>query len=122
MKVGESVKRYRRAAGLSQTNLAEKLGCGVATVQRIEQGKAQPKERRLQTIAAALGVSVDELTGAEKVRGFDTPAEFQAAFESITEGQRELKLSYGADGVIRVTCENYPANDLVKILINKILK
>ena len=122
MKVGESVKRYRRAAGLSQTNLAEKLGCGVATVQRIEQGKAQPKERRLQEIAAALGVSVDELTGAEKLRGFDTPAEFQAAFESITEGQRELKLSYGADGVIRVTCENYPANDLVKILINKILK
>lgn len=122
MKVGESVKRYRRAAGLSQTNLAEKLGCGVATVQRIEQGKAQPKERRLQEIAAALGVSVDELTGAKKVRGFDTPAEFQAAFESITEGQRELKLSYGADGVIRVTCENYSANDLVKILINKILK
>lgn len=53
----------RRAAGLSQRQLADATGIPQGHVSRIESGKLQPSLARLARLAVALGVSTDYLLG-----------------------------------------------------------
>jgi transcriptional regulator with XRE-family HTH domain len=56
-----NLKRLREAAGLSQSGLAIKLGMPATTLQNWEQGRRKPRIDQLETIAAAVGATVDEL-------------------------------------------------------------
>jgi len=51
----------RRAAGLTQEQLAEKSHVHRVTIARIETGVAVPKVDTLERLAVALGVLVDDL-------------------------------------------------------------
>lgn len=56
----------RRAAGLSQAQLAEKTGVKIGTIRKLESGERSILKAQLDTIlplARALGVSVEELAG-----------------------------------------------------------
>lgn len=56
----------RRAAGLSQAQLAEKTGVKIGTIRKLESGERSIMKAQLDTIlplARALGVSVEELAG-----------------------------------------------------------
>lgn len=50
--VGEAIREWRRAAGLSQAGLAERIGTTQSAVSRWEHGREEP---RLSTLAAILG-------------------------------------------------------------------
>jgi len=52
---------HRKAAGLSQRALAAKAGVSQALIAEIERGKHPPSAASLSKIAAALGVSPEEL-------------------------------------------------------------
>lgn len=54
------IERYRRALGLTQAQLAEKVGVSFATVQRWESG-AEPRPSTLVKVAKALGVEPMQL-------------------------------------------------------------
>lgn len=56
MKVADNIKNYRKKAGLTQKQLAEKTGLSIATIQGYEQGKYLPKIEQLQKIANVLNV------------------------------------------------------------------
>ncbi|WP_225246219.1 helix-turn-helix domain-containing protein [Agrobacterium tomkonis] len=56
--VGEKIRLRRRALGLSQTNLAQKLGISFQQFQKHEKGKNRIGASRLSLIAQALDVSV----------------------------------------------------------------
>jgi len=58
--VGMAIRKRRMAAGLSQAELAHKIGSADATLSRIERGRRAPSQRMLESIAAGLGCSVKD--------------------------------------------------------------
>jgi transcriptional regulator with XRE-family HTH domain len=59
--MGERLARLRRAAGLSQPQLAELVGVPVGTLRNWEQDRRVPLLDTAARVAGALGVSLDEL-------------------------------------------------------------
>ena len=68
----------RRAAGLTQEKLAERLGVSHAMVQRWESGRATAFEAKLRAMASALGCRPGDLFEAE-------PPERQSVAEARKE-------------------------------------
>lgn len=61
--VGANVRRFRRAANISQAVLAERAGLSPAYVSMMERGHANPRLETLTALAHALNTSpVDILT------------------------------------------------------------
>jgi transcriptional regulator with XRE-family HTH domain len=58
--LGELVKAWREASGLSQTDLARRAGVKYQNIQQLENGKAK-QPRYLAALAKAMGASVDDL-------------------------------------------------------------
>lgn len=62
--LADNVRRYRRAKGLSQEQLAHRANLSVGPVRRIEQGDDGVRMETLHAIARALGVKTSELMAA----------------------------------------------------------
>jgi len=60
-RLGERVRGFRRARGLTQEALARSLGLSVAYVSLIERGGRNPPVTTVVAIARALGVSPREM-------------------------------------------------------------
>lgn len=60
--LGETLKRLRKASGLTQEGLAEAAGVSVPAVCAYEQGKRTPTDEQRQAMAKALGVPEEVLT------------------------------------------------------------
>ena len=61
-------KRARLIAGLTQGELANKLGVSTVTVSKWEQGLSIPTVKRLKDVADALGTTVGKLLDEPKRR------------------------------------------------------
>ncbi len=61
MNIGERIRKYRKAIGYTQKELAEKSGVATVSVQQYERGIRQPRLEQLRRIASALGVEWTEL-------------------------------------------------------------
>lgn len=59
----KNIKKARIAAGLSQEELARKLGVSAKTISAYETGRAIPPSPTLIRIAEIVKISIDELTG-----------------------------------------------------------
>ena len=57
----QNIKIWRTRRGLSQTDLANKIGIHRTTMNRIEKGRLTPSVALLEQIAQGLNVSVAEL-------------------------------------------------------------
>lgn len=54
---GQRIKEARKKVGLTQKELADRIGVSTATIQQYELGKRQPKFEQMAAIADALGVT-----------------------------------------------------------------
>ena len=63
----DRIHTLRRRAGLSQDQLAERLGVSRQAVSRWENGSAVPGLEKLQAMCRCFQVSMDQLTGAEEI-------------------------------------------------------
>ena len=59
--IGENTRMYRERAGLTQANLAERVGVGTAFISRVERGQKRMRVETMMAVAEALNVSVDLL-------------------------------------------------------------
>lgn len=59
------LRQARIKAGLTQSALAEAIGCSQSDISRIESGERDITLERLKAIAAALGVPVAQLLADE---------------------------------------------------------
>jgi transcriptional regulator with XRE-family HTH domain len=59
--MGEKLKAARKAAGLSQAQLAEAICCKQKDISRWEAGQIEPGVLIVKKMAAALGCSMDDL-------------------------------------------------------------
>lgn len=64
---GDSIRALREGAGLTQRNLADRLGVTDKAVSKWETGRGLPDITLVEPLAAALGVSVAELLSGEQV-------------------------------------------------------
>lgn len=60
-----NIEFYRKRAGLTQAELAEKLNVDQSAVSHWEKGDWPPRRRLLPILAQALDVTVEELTTEE---------------------------------------------------------
>ena len=64
---GAAIKSLREGRGLTQAELAEKIGVSSKTVSKWETGKGLPDISLLQPLAGALGISLIELMNGEHI-------------------------------------------------------
>ena len=60
-KLGRRIHKVRKAKGITQEKLAEKIGTGIDWIAFIETGREVPNIAMLRKIARALGVKVKDL-------------------------------------------------------------
>ena len=59
--IGENIRRVRKAAGMTQEELAAKAGMYKGSIAQYERGLRSPKNEYIKKIASALDVSYSEL-------------------------------------------------------------
>ena len=59
--IGEKIREYRTLKGLTQKELAQKIGMGDTTVANYEKGFRTPKKNTLFKLASAFDISIDDL-------------------------------------------------------------
>jgi transcriptional regulator with XRE-family HTH domain len=87
----ERLASIRKARGLTQKALAEKIDVHITQIQRYENGTTQPALDVIRKLATTLAVSADELIFGEGSRGPDEKLRLQ--FEAIcqlTEQERQV--------------------------------
>lgn len=84
MGVAENIKTYRKRAGISQKELAERTKLSIATIQGYEQHKYLPKAENLRKIASALGV-FDHQLDPNMIVTFDSGEDFKKEWNRITQ-------------------------------------
>ena len=66
VKLGLNLKKYRLEKGLTQENLAEKVGIHPTYVGKLEGGKNNPSTKMLYKITRALGIKLSDLFDFDK--------------------------------------------------------
>ena len=91
---GDRVTGAREAAGLSQTDLAKRIGVKVKTVRGWENDQSEPRANKLQMLAGLLGVSIMWLlTGqGDGLDGPETPDALPQDLEGVLSEMRRLKV------------------------------
>ena len=68
-KLADSISALRKKNGLSQEQLAEKIGISRQTVSNWERGKGLPEVSLMLPLCASLGITVNDLLSGERVSG-----------------------------------------------------
>ena len=77
-KIGQQIRRYRKAHGLSQEQLAEQIGISVTHMSHIETGNTKLSLPVLVDIAKTLEIQTDDLLS-------EKPSERYTSFHELTE-------------------------------------
>ena len=103
---GQRLKELRKAAGYSQTRLAEYLGISQQAVGKWETGRATPDPNTIATIARLLGVSADTMLGTAGTGGMEA---LVPVVGSVRAGYGALALEedYGTEPANVRDPENY---------------
>ena len=87
---GDRLTGAREAAGLSQEELAQRLGVRLETLASWEDDMADPRANRLQMVAGMLNVSLMWLLTGEG-EGLDGPPEAPEEAQDVRETVREIR-------------------------------
>lgn len=68
IKIGKFILNCRKEKGLTQEQLAEKLGVTSKSISRWENGKTMPDYSLLKDLCNELNINVNELLSAEKIK------------------------------------------------------
>lgn len=71
--IGSRIAEARRAQGMTQPELAEKMGISFQAVSNWERGESMPDIAKLPELAAILGMSIDALLGAVPMQAQTEP-------------------------------------------------
>ena len=96
--IGKTVSAYRRMAGLTQVQLAEKVNCTAAYISRVECGAKKLSLNMLVSLSEVFGVSCDAiLFGAEDNQALDN-------INTLLQGE-PLSVVREAEQIIRTVLE-----------------
>lgn len=93
-RVGLRIRTLRKAAGLSQDELAARMERSVDAISAMERGKSLPGYETLERLSVALGISIEELFDSADESGSTERrkaiAEIGAAIRSLDDRQLRL--------------------------------
>ena len=93
--IGENIRNFRKKNGLTQDELADRLGVTYQSISRWENGTTYPDLELIPAISELLGVTVDELFGMPQAEKEKRAVE---AFDAL---RREcIKGDYNADRIV----------------------
>jgi len=103
VEMNEVIRQRRDELGMSQGDLAAKVGVDRRQIRRYETGETQPTLPVAKTIARALGITLDELAGDETHR-IDLTGDWWACWQSWKDGEEvinphEVRMSQRGDTV-----------------------
>ena len=107
----ENLKKYRKAAGYSQTEFAELIGVGKTTVLNWEKGNNKPQNKKIyETINDVLGVDIEK--GIKKEDNSE-PAELSSVMNFLQ--------SYIQDPSNSIDDKAYIVTEIQKFFINYVV-
>jgi transcriptional regulator with XRE-family HTH domain len=71
MDIGERLRVVRKKHGLTQVELAARLGVSQTAISDYESGRTKPRHEKLVALASVLGTSTDELVGKAQLAPTD---------------------------------------------------
>ncbi|KKM05583.1 hypothetical protein LCGC14_1752590 [marine sediment metagenome] len=89
--IGSLIREMRKAAGMSQMRLADKIGVSYQQVQKYEKGASKLSVPRLMQIADVFGVPVTAFLNDSRL---GKVAESQAAYSNLTEDEAQLLMFF----------------------------
>ena len=95
-RLSDRLKEYRKALGMSQKELAEKVGRSQTVISSWEIGTGVPDAYYLPTLAKALNVSVADICGVENAKGEDTQL-LDAYHKSDPTTKKNVRLLLGME-------------------------
>jgi transcriptional regulator with XRE-family HTH domain len=90
MEMHDVIRQRRDDLGLSQSDLAAKVGVDPRQIRRYESGETQPTLLVARAIARALGITIDELAGEETHR-VNLTGDWWACWQSWKDGVEDLR-------------------------------
>ena len=98
MTTGQRIKEARKKAGLTQKELAAKLGIAYQTLAQWENDLRNPKRETLQKIASALGINWYELYAESEEEQIEAKKNYDVA-KFLSEKRKGVKVGIiGKDG------------------------
>ncbi len=95
--IGERIQQLRRAAGLSQEQLAEQLDVSRQSVSKWELNDAAPEISKIVAISELFGVSTDELLkGAESIPAATEGKQSIAAIAKLNAAEKRIRTGFTA--------------------------
>lgn len=89
--LGQRIRDARKAKGLTQEQLAERLGIGTSNISYIETGKFAPSMENFEKLVEILGVESSELYTFTTLK---TDQEMKSELNNAFENDEMLKLIY----------------------------
>jgi len=83
--IGTRLREERDHVGISQRELARRIGLSASMISQIESGQSKPSVSTLYAIVTELGVSVDDIFSGENGAAVAPDAPSEAAAESATD-------------------------------------
>lgn len=90
--IGHAIAMHRKATGLTQDEVAERLGIGNEAVSRMERGTVMPTIARLAELAEIFGCPTAELLSEVVLTSRDRVGVLNSYLENLEEADRLLIL------------------------------
>lgn len=121
MNVGERIQAARKKTGLTQKELAQRLGLATGTIQQYELNKRQPRMEQLREIADVLSVTPGYLLGYESIQDSELITAIQR--QDAQELENILGLEKGSAASFfgrRYRNRRFLSNDTVRDIIERL--
>ena len=118
MTLEEQIKHYRKQAGLSQEEMAEKIGVSRQAITKWENGTGTPDIANLMAIAEIFQITVDELLSNEKSEKKQTDYIYESRTEYDIDGKKNFDIKLG--GAHTVNLKAYNGEKIVAQLFSNV--
>ena len=95
IKIGQRVSQYRKTAGLTQHDLAEKVGISIESISRLERGSTMTSIAKLDDIAQALGIELADLLNFQDGKSKKNLAMDELQRDLTRRTAKEIELVHG---------------------------
>ena len=103
--LGQQIRKYRKVHGMSQEQLAEKIGISVTHMSHIETGNTKLSLQVFVDITRALDISADDLLSVSTPARRDQYADILAVLDTC--GVQEVKILTDMVKSIKISLDKY---------------
>ena len=116
MSIGDNIRTVRKLQGLTQKELARRLGISPVGVAQWENGLRNPKHETIKRIASALGVSVTVLYGLPAKETADQQEALEKFLDESVDNQGNIDPNRFADAKYLSSLKGWTDFDLLNVI------